>query len=267
MPKVSVVIPAFNAASSIGRTLNSLMRQSRDDFEIIVVDDRSTDETMEIVSQHILALQGKLRVYPQPDNYGPAAARNMGWSLARADYVAFLDADDAWHEDKLKRQLAIMEDGADISGHRTPLIHSEIRLSETLPRAVTARNLRRLDVLLKNPFNTSSVIVRRDLPLRFSEQLRCTEDYLLWCEIVMGGYRSVALDPPLAFVFKPFYGHSGLSADLRAMQQGELTVYDRLYEARELSRAACLGLKAWSCIRYWRRCLISRLRTHQCHDR
>lgn len=260
MPKVSVVIPAYNAADTISRALDSLKRQSRDDFEVILVDDMSTDETVKIAAQHVLTLQGKLRICSQPHNAGPAAARNKGWSLARANYVAFLDADDAWHKDKLKWQIAIMDSGADISGHRTPLIHSGFELKDMLPRAVTTRNLRHRDVLLKNPFNTSSVIIRRDLPLRFSEQLQRTEDYLLWCEVIMAGYRSVALDPPLAFVFKPFYGYAGLSANLHAMQKGEITVYDRLYETRQISRTTCFGLKAWSYIRYWRRLLVSRIR-------
>ncbi len=135
-----------------------------------------------------------------------------------------------------------------------------------LPRAVTTRNLRHRDVLLKNPFNTSSVIIRRDLPLRFSEQLQRTEDYLLWCEVIMAGYRSVALDPPLAFVFA-ILRICWFVGEFARYAEGEITVYDRLYETRQISRTTCFGLKAWSYIRYWRRLRLAASGHHQSNER
>jgi glycosyltransferase involved in cell wall biosynthesis len=87
----SVVIPTYNRLSLLQRTLGSVRRQSHADFEIIVVDDGSTDATREWLASH----GGDLRVFKQP-NRGPGAARNVGAREARGDYVAFLDSDDLW---------------------------------------------------------------------------------------------------------------------------------------------------------------------------
>jgi hypothetical protein len=91
VPKFSIVIPTYNRLSLLQRTLASVRRQSHADFEIIVVDDGSTDATREWLASH----GGSLRVFEQP-NRGPGAARNVGARAARGEYVAFLDSDDLW---------------------------------------------------------------------------------------------------------------------------------------------------------------------------
>lgn len=87
----SVVIPTYNRAVLISRTLDSLWRQSLTDFEVIVVDDGSNDGT----SDYLRSLQGRIQCMQQ-ENRGPGAARNLGAASARGDYVAFLDSDDVW---------------------------------------------------------------------------------------------------------------------------------------------------------------------------
>jgi glycosyltransferase involved in cell wall biosynthesis len=104
-PAVSVVIPAFNRAASIRRAIDSVQAQHFVDFELIVVDDASTDETRDIV----LALnEPRLRLVARPANGGASAARNSGIRAARADLIAFLDSDDAWTPHKLGRQIEAM---------------------------------------------------------------------------------------------------------------------------------------------------------------
>jgi len=104
-PMVSVVIPAFNAARTIGRSVESVAAQTFKNLEIIVVDDCSTDDLdgaltpFKDVALHIV----RHRV-----NRGAAAARNTGVEAARGDYLAFLDADDAWLADKLEAQVACL---------------------------------------------------------------------------------------------------------------------------------------------------------------
>jgi glycosyltransferase involved in cell wall biosynthesis len=98
-----VVIAAFNAAPWIGETLESVQAQSFQDYEIIVVDDGSSDETARIVSQF-----EKVRYLSQA-NRGTASARNLGVRAARGDYVAFLDADDLWSPDKLLLQMELID--------------------------------------------------------------------------------------------------------------------------------------------------------------
>ena len=104
MPKISIVIPAFNAASFLGQTIASVSAQSFDDFEIIVVDDGSTDATAEIAR----TADSRVRVVQQ-HNQGIAVARNVGLSKCLGEWIAFLDHDDIWHPHKLKVQTEVLE--------------------------------------------------------------------------------------------------------------------------------------------------------------
>jgi glycosyltransferase involved in cell wall biosynthesis len=110
MPRVSVIIPAYNAAEHISGALESIFDQTFRDFEVIVVDDGSTDNTKEVVR----AFQGKENVrYFYQRNGGQSSARNLGVREARGEYLAFLDADDLWMPEFLERMVAKMNDGFD----------------------------------------------------------------------------------------------------------------------------------------------------------
>jgi glycosyltransferase involved in cell wall biosynthesis len=106
MPKVSVVIPTYNHEQFIGQALESVFSQTFRDFELIVVNDGSPDDTEEVLRPHIES--GKIQ-YIRQENQGVAAARNRGAAEARGEYLAFLDDDDCWPPDKLEWQVAIME--------------------------------------------------------------------------------------------------------------------------------------------------------------
>lgn len=103
---VSVVIPAFNAAATIGETLCSVRAQSFSNLEIIVVDDGSTDATADVAGRHA-AVDARVRVIRQA-NAGVAAARNTGWMASTGEMIAFVDADDLWAEAKIARQVGIL---------------------------------------------------------------------------------------------------------------------------------------------------------------
>lgn len=103
-PSISVVIPAFNCASYISRSLNSVLEQCVSELEIIVVNDGSTDDTAAVLAGYA----DRIRVVDQ-ENQGVAAARNRGLELATGDWIAFLDADDVWHQHKLSLQLRVAQ--------------------------------------------------------------------------------------------------------------------------------------------------------------
>jgi glycosyltransferase involved in cell wall biosynthesis len=103
-PTVSVIIPAYNAAEFIGAAIESVLSQEVHADEILVIDDGSSDNTASVVR----AYGDPVRYIGQP-NGGPARARNRGLAEARGDYIAFLDADDLWLADKLRRQVAFLE--------------------------------------------------------------------------------------------------------------------------------------------------------------
>ena len=104
-PKISVIIPTYNSSTTIGETLNSVFNQTFKDFEIILINDGSTDD-LNLVLQNFQDVRLKVFNYP---NGGLAIARNRGVEQANGKYLAFLDADDLWHEDKLKTHLEALE--------------------------------------------------------------------------------------------------------------------------------------------------------------
>jgi glycosyltransferase involved in cell wall biosynthesis len=111
LPTVSVIMPAYNRAGTITRALNSVLAQTIHDLEIIVVDDGSTDETCEVVRQ---INDARIQIIHHTHNKGAAEARNTGMKAATGKYIAWLDSDDEWLEDKLRIQLdAFVQAGSD----------------------------------------------------------------------------------------------------------------------------------------------------------
>ena len=103
MPLVSVIIPAFNAAQTVAQTLESLRAQTHENFEAIVVDDGSTDGTAAIVRKFCDA--DPRFIFTTKPHSGLPGTRNAGIEIARGEFIAFLDADDAWLPEKLARQM------------------------------------------------------------------------------------------------------------------------------------------------------------------
>ena len=113
-PLVSVVIPAYNADATLDETLRSVRSQTHQALEIIVVDDGSTDDTGAIAARHA-EVDDRIQIVRQ-DNAGLAAARNQGWRRARADLIAFLDADDLWAPTTIERQVHAFQAGEQDTG-------------------------------------------------------------------------------------------------------------------------------------------------------
>lgn len=105
VPRVSVIIPCYNTARYVKETIESVLNQTRQDFEIIVVDDGSTDDSHNVIAS---INDQRIRYHYQP-NQGLAAARNTGLALATGEFVAFLDADDFFLPEKLARQIAALD--------------------------------------------------------------------------------------------------------------------------------------------------------------
>ena len=107
-PKVSIVIPLFNKEEYILVALNSVLKQSFQNWECLVIDDGSTDNSRKVVEKYINKHPGKWSLITQ-ENEGPSSARNRGITSSQGEYIAFLDADDFWHPHKLERQIEIMD--------------------------------------------------------------------------------------------------------------------------------------------------------------
>ena len=187
---------------------------------------------------------------------GPAGARNAGWSVATQPYLAFLDADDAWHPRKLELQYQWMKAHPEsvLTGHAILDAAASGASGEPVIGKVVEVGAARL--LLSNRFQTTSVMLRRDVAQRFAEGKRYCEDYLLWLEIVLAGGAAHYLDLPLAQRFKPVYGTQGASARLWEMERGELDALARVRRAGLLSAPGYGAAAAWSLAKFVRRVLL-----------
>ena len=182
MPTVTVVIPAYNAERYLGETLDSVLAQTYRDFEVVVVDDGSTDRTREIVASY----GEPVRCIAQA-NAGPSAARNHGVREARGEFVAFVDSDDLWLPGKLAEQMPLF----DAEG-RVGLVYCKGErmdpdgnpIPTTVARKPTGRVF--VDFVRRNHCPTSGVVVRRECFERcgyFPEHMVWAEDWHLWLRI------------------------------------------------------------------------------------
>lgn len=200
MPLFSVVIPTYNRRERLARALRSVLAQRFEDFEIVVVDDGSTDGTAESLPE----LGGRLRLLRQA-NRGPASARNLGVRESRGDYVAFLDSDDCWLPWTLQRYAALLEaHGRPTWIYGRKWVDAE-RADPTVEEPCQAAwypdfyHAAERDGLITNP---TGVAVRRDVFLRlggFAESLVVGEDFDFWFRIgAEPGF--VVMDSPAAYV-------------------------------------------------------------------
>ena len=194
----TVVIPAFNSEATIVASLESVEAQTFRDFEVIVVDDASTDDTVAVVEEFFLALPKPETAFPQsrdhriiqlPTNRGPARARNRGIDEARGEWVAFLDADDLWPPNRLEYSLALLREHPDagmICGGVTGTDGDDGSSKSAALRDIAVAPFRIESLSIFNPVTTSTVTARRDVLKDlggFDEQFRGPEDYDLWIRI------------------------------------------------------------------------------------
>jgi len=256
---VSVVIPCFRCAATIGRAVESVASQTVRPGEVILVDDASGDETAGLLLRLREVHGGKwIHIVSLPANLGPGGARNAGWEAATGEWIAFLDADDAWHPRKIEIQLRFLGTHplVVLCGHSALRGDIDSRVPEP-PDPIRARTVTRRLLLLRNPFVTPSVMVRRDLALRFASERRFMEDHLLWMQIACAGHDIAALDAKLAFLYKAPFGEGGASARLWEMEKAELGNYRILFRQRAIGPFSLVALWCFSLAKFLRRVLIA----------
>jgi glycosyltransferase involved in cell wall biosynthesis len=160
-PLVSVVIPAYNAAKTLEFTVQSVLEQTVRDFEILIVNDGSKDNTLE-VAESLAARDSRIKAISQP-NSGVSSARNAGIKAASGEYVAILDADDLWLPHKLERQLAVFDSEKDVHAIQTGAYYVNDNLEVLSVRPCFESKDALLETLLFQnlPQVAASVIVRR----------------------------------------------------------------------------------------------------------
>ena len=195
-PLVSVVMPAYNAERFVEAAIRSVQSQTVADWELLVLDDGSSDGTCAIAA--CLAQEDpRIRLLPNGENLGVARTRNRGFDLSRGQFVALLDSDDVWHPEKLEKQLARLAAGGDFCYCSYAIIGKngeKARSDFLVPETVDFEKL-----LRQNIIGCSTVLLRRELTgkYRFTTQF-FHEDYVLWLQLLQSGCRAVGCPEVLA---------------------------------------------------------------------
>jgi glycosyltransferase involved in cell wall biosynthesis len=230
--KISVVIPAYNAAHFLPRCLASVFAQTLKPAEVIVVDDGSTDNTA------ALAAELGAKVVSRP-NGGLSAARNTGIKAASSEWIALLDADDMWSPDKLERQAArIRPETVLVYTGISVFDDNGVREERQAVDTATARKMLRY----RNSITPSTALVRRDAVMRdggFREDIRACEDWEMWVRLDRMGEFEAVPEPLTDYYVYP----NSLSANPGKM----LEALDRIIDTTLL--AGLRGFNRWA----WRR--------------
>lgn len=251
---VSVVIPCFRCATSIRRAVASVEQQTLKPAEVILIDDASGDDTLSVLHELARSYPAWIRVIALEKNQGPASARNVGWEAATQSYLAFLDADDSWHPGKVRIQYGFMRKtpDVDISGHQC-IFRREGEAAPEIFEPLTITRISAISLIFRNSFSTPTVMLKRHIPFRFEENKRYAEDLYLWQRVAFGGGMVMRMECPLAYMFKAPYGVAGLSAEMWAMEKGQLSNFIALYKARHISWVLLFLASVFSIAKYFKR--------------
>jgi glycosyltransferase involved in cell wall biosynthesis len=263
---VSVIVPCFLCIDTIARAIASIEKQDSLPQEVILIDDASPDGGLTVKHLYLLRekYQGRLniKVIGLEYNSGAGAARNAGWEQATQPFIAFLDADDSWHHEKLSAQYKYMRDNPNVivSGHQCLVVNKTNEKLECVERKLIISAISPASFIFKNAFSTPTVMLKRDIGFRFPAGKRYAEDMHLWQLIAFAGMRIVRIEAPLAFVHKDFYGAGGLSENLWKMEQGELENISNLRQAGYIGRLQFCAATAFSLAKFLKRFVVTKLR-------
>lgn len=220
-PKVSIVVPTFNRAHLLPRAISSILSQTFSDFEIIIVDDASTDNTSEVVKTF---KDSRIKYIPLSKNGGGGYARNQGIKAAHGELVAFLDSDDEWMPEKLELQVAKLQESQNSHVSVVYCQGYEKNATRQIISSVVVKEGDVFDDLLKGwlPPTTSLFMVKRRALIEvggFDESLPSSQDYDLWLSLAKANHHFIGVDKPL--IIRYIHGEqigTNVSAKLKGYQ-------------------------------------------------
>ena len=201
---VSIIVPVYNASSYIADTIAMVSAQTYKDWELILVDDASTDGSADLIEKLIAAQGKRIKLIRKKVNAGPAAARNAGIGASSGRYIAFLDADDIWKPEKLEKQVAFMEKteaafsfhsyefGDEDANPTGKIVHAPKKL--TYKKALSRTVIFTTTVM----FDTEKI----DIEMIHMSQVP-SEDTATWWRILKSGFVAYGLDENLAIYRRP----------------------------------------------------------------
>ena len=205
-PKVSIIIPAYNTSIYITKAVESALEQTEKNIEVIVVDDASSDNTVEVVSKIV---DKRLKILVNESNFGPSYSRNRGIKVAKGEWVALLDSDD-WYEPQrlevllgaadvenanmISDNMHLIKDGAEFP-HNTFFANQGISFNQ--PTRINAVNLIDLSLSITKPLIKRDFLIQHSL--EFNETLKYEEDFYLFFFCLLKGARFVIVPEALYF--------------------------------------------------------------------
>ena len=199
-PKFSVIMPTFNHAEFIGMAINSVLNQTEKDFELIIVNNFSTDNTIKIIKGF---KDHRIKLINFRNHGVIASSRNKGIKTAKGKYIAFLDSDDVWHEDKLQICLKFIDKNYEFICHKMKnKIQKKSFFSDALllVKTITLKNL----LFKGNIISTSSVVIKKNILKKVnffcvSKNIINAEDFYLWLKVLSKGYNCKIIQSELGF--------------------------------------------------------------------
>jgi teichuronic acid biosynthesis glycosyltransferase TuaG len=253
VPRVSVIVPAYNSSATIGAAIGSVLAGAYEDFELIVCDDASTDDTIQAIER---IEDQRLRLVRSPENGGPATARNHALRHAAGELVAFLDADDRWLPGFLAEQVALYDREAPVgivSCDAWLVDEDDKRVGRHSDVVGTGTDLTAM--LRANRVFVSALCPRAVIEEAggFSPECFGSEDHDLWLRILENGHRLVHNPEPLALYAAAVAGISSSAAQMgrtdqatyrRALERGRLTRKQRRIARAKLALAESAEARA-----------------------
>ncbi|MBD2454316.1 glycosyltransferase family 2 protein [Nostoc sp. FACHB-87] len=220
-PIVSVIVPTFNRANFLSRAISSILQQTFSNFELIIVDDGSTDNTAEVVKEFT---DPRIKFLPLGKNYGGSYARNQGIKAASTEFIAFLDSDDEWLPEKLELQVKRLQESDDPLATVVYCLGYECVEGQQKIPSLHLYEGDVFDDLLRGwlPPTTSLFMVKRSALLEvngFDESLPSFQDYDLWLSLAAANNHFLVVDKPLIIrYFHPQQIGGNLQAKLEGLR-------------------------------------------------
>lgn len=212
LPRVSVVMPVYNASRFLLETVGSVQRQTLADWELLAVDDGSDDDSVAVLGA-LAAHDPRIRLLTTGGNLGAGGARNLAMAKARGRWLAFLDADDLWHREKLERQLSAMQQ-AQSPFSCTSFLRHDLETGRQTRVGVPAKAGRN-DLLKTNTVACSTAIIdSAHFGKRQMQTLRRRQDFLFWLELLADTPEVLGL-PEVLMTYRQ-HGRSLSASKLRA---------------------------------------------------